>query len=110
MILPQNRATALAVVTFWDIEVSSGLVFFRDVLYRTVFFSRTLLQCFLGHVQVDMVIHKLETISNCNFSVFMIAGSYCGFLPNAGHVGTACCGHHGTCKELREAFWDRALP
>ncbi len=35
----------------------------------------------------------------------MIAGSCCGFLPNAGHVRTACCGHHGTYKDLRETFW-----
>ena len=36
--------------------------------------------------------------------MFMIAGSYCGFLSNAGHVRTACCGHHSTYKDLREAF------
>ena len=52
-----------------------------------------------------MVIHKSETYIKLQLSVFMIAaGSYCGFLSNAGHVRTACCGHHGTYKHLREAF------
>ena len=35
----------------------------------------------------------------------MIAGSYYGFLLNAGDVRTACCEHHGKYKDLGEAFW-----
>ncbi len=38
----------------------------------------------------------------------MIAGSYYGFLLNAGHVWTVRCGQHGTYKDLREAFWGQS--
>ena len=31
-----------------------------------------------------------------------------GFLLNAGDARTACCGHHGTHKDLREAFWGQS--
>ena len=74
----------------WDI----GIVF-RGSLYRFAVF---------GACTYDMVIHTSEIYIKLQLSVFMIAGSYCGFLSNAGHVQTACCGHHGTYKDLREAM------
>ena len=66
------------------------------------------LQC-LGHVRMIWYYISQKYIINILYvklhvSVFMIAGSYYGFLLNAGHVRTACCGHHGTYKDLREAF------
>ena len=62
----------------------------------------------LGACMYDMVIDKSEIHEKLQFSVFMIAGSYWGLLPNAGHVQTACCGHHCTYKGLREAFWGQS--
>ena len=44
------------------------------------------LQC-LGHVRnYDTVILKSELCIKLQLSVFIIAGSYCGFLLNTGHV------------------------
>ena len=56
-----------------------------------------------GACTYDMVMHKSENIyEKLQLSVFIIAGSYYGFLLNAGHVRMACYGHHGTYKDLRD--------
>ena len=45
---------------------------------------------------------RFTVFGACTYdSVSMIAGSYCGFLPNAGHVRTAY-------KDLREASWEQS--
>ena len=75
-----------------------GIVFRSSLYHITV----------LGACTYDVVIpvHKSKSRQyiKLQLSAFMIAGLYWGFLSNAGHVRTACCGHDGTYKDLREAL------